>query len=138
MFWNQETFRIRIISGRDILWCRYKDEAEYCSKLGCLRWQMDWQIAETATVVDAYRITQAIIADDKSCMDEEMDEERGLVLPHRRSLITIRQFYIRDEVRFPQNWNSEMSDNKGDLGIDDRIATLIERGYTIAMKFWVV
>jgi len=33
---------------------------------------MDWQIAETATVVDAYRITQAIIADDKSCMDEEM------------------------------------------------------------------
>jgi hypothetical protein len=116
---------------------------------------MDWQIAETATVVDAYRITQAIIADDKSCMDEEMDEERGLVLPHRRSLITIRQFYIRDEVRFPQNWNSEMSDNKGDLGIgsftmsrhhgahltarrDDRIATLIERGYTIAMKFWVV
>jgi len=55
---------------------------------------MDWQIAETATVVDAYRITTAIIADDKSCLDEEMDEERGLVLPHRRSLITIRQFYI--------------------------------------------
>lgn len=96
---------------------------------------MDWQIAETATVVDAYRITTAIIADDKSCLDEEMDEERGLVLPHRRSLITIRQFYIWDEVRFPQNWNSEISDNK-EFG--DRIATLIEKGYTIAMGLWVI